>query len=130
MAGDVDQLTFAGKKGARVPAGTLGQRVVIGADDDDDAQVQPGDLQTAQRLADAEALAVAPSLQCDQSLLLGDRGGIAPEPRGRRVSGEPQLEPGGEAVLLVGRVERRERVLPAPDKARPEKQRDPAADQE
>src|SRR5207247_4323639 len=47
-----------------------------------------------------------------------------------RVRREPLVETRCEAVLLGGRVERGERVLPAPDDAGPEQQGDPAADQE
>ena len=131
MAGDVDELALAGEARARVPAGSFLQRALVGAGDDDHVQPEPGHPDPAERLADLQRPAVARGLELDQALLGAYVDRVVDEGHPRGVVGrERPVVALGQAVLLVGRVQRGDRVLPLPDEERPAEAERAGADQD
>ncbi len=118
VTGDVHQLAFTGHVAPAVPARPLGQRVVVGAVDEDHAQPELGDADPADRLTAVRAKPVQTSFPRDRLPRRRDRDAGPRQPR-RVVLGEPVLVALCELVLLPVGVDSGERVLPAPDDQHP-----------
>src|SRR5579862_2804293 len=106
MAGDVHEAAFAGKKVAAVEAGAVGQLRLTGAVDEYGVEADARDGDPAERLACARREPVRPCFRRETRSR-------------RRVCRVALLVRTREAMLLDVRVERRERLLPEPDRPDP-----------
>ena len=116
MPRDVDEVTRAGKRRPGVVAGALLQRLVVGALHDHHVEADAADLDAPDGVAGVQPATVRRGLSANRAL---ERGEVAPA-RGRVVRGEALVVRTRELRLLEVRVERCERVLPAPDDDDPE----------